>query len=451
MFHFLQYVSPTWYYRLAHQSTAAVLIDYDLLSAELLELVELDTAYITEQAIRLDAAYQGLIKGIIPNEEQCITDPAEKEPVENVLDNYRFLRKYYGTHWYVYVFILRLLSFHNPFRETSAFIKNLFVKRKPLYPDQKVQQRALASFDRYDSKLLRAQPLVSVIIPTLNRYDYLKDVLADLEQQDYPNFEVLICDQTAPVNHSFYEGWSLDIRLIPQEEKALWLARNRCIQEAKGAYILLFDDDSRVEADWIAQHLKALDYHKVNISAGVTDTLVGGGLSQKSAYFHFSDVFDTGNAMVHKEVFHNVGLFDRQFEKQRMGDGEFGLRAFLNGYRLISNPGAKRIHLKVGTGGLRQMGSWDAFRPKSLLAPRPIPSVLYLSRKYFGNSSSVFWLLITVPPSLIPYKWKRNKRLRLLGMMTSFLLFPLLLIPVMKSWRSASKKLQEGDRIGHLI
>jgi glycosyltransferase involved in cell wall biosynthesis len=29
------------------------------------------------------------------------------------------------------------------------------------------------------------QPLVSVIIPTLNRYVYLKDVMEDLEKQDY--------------------------------------------------------------------------------------------------------------------------------------------------------------------------------------------------------------------------------------------------------------------------
>ena len=34
------------------------------------------------------------------------------------------------------------------------------------------------------------------------------------------------------------------------------------------------------------------------------------------------------------------------------------------------------------------MGSWDAFRPKSILAPRPVPSVLYYYRKYFGNKAA---------------------------------------------------------------
>src|SRR3546814_19276689 len=74
-------------------------------------------------------------------------------------------------------------------------------------------------------------------------------------------------------------------------------------------------------------------------------------------------------------------LFDRQFEKQRMGDGEFGLRAYLSGCIGISNPNAKRIHLKVGNGGLRQIGSWDGFRPTKLFATRPIPRLLYLPRR----------------------------------------------------------------------
>ena len=36
--------------------------------------------------------------------------------------------------------------------------------------------------------------------------------------------------------------------------------------------------------------------------------------------------------------------FDKQFEKMRMGDGEFGVRAYLKGYKNISNPNAYRKH-----------------------------------------------------------------------------------------------------------
>ena len=130
-----------------------------------------------------------------------------------------------------------------------------------------------------------------------------------------------------------------------------------------------------------------------------------------------------------------------------MGDSEFGLRAFLAGYRIVSNPDAKRIHLKVESGGLRQMGSWDAFRPKSLLAPRPVPSVLYLFRKYFGNGDAIKAICVLVPPSVVPYHLKANRVLRGLAYIGAVVLSPLLLFQAARAWREASRKLREGARI----
>jgi glycosyltransferase involved in cell wall biosynthesis len=305
-------------------------------------------------------------------------------------------------------------------------------------------------WDSFESRLLANKPFVSVVIPTLNRYKYLKDVLGDLEKQDYQNFEVILVDQSEPVEVDFYEGWKLDIKLIHQEEKALWLGRNKAVSASKGDYILLFDDDSRVEKDWIKNHLKCIDFFDSKISAGVTHTLVGGGLGRKETYFHLSDVFDTGNAMLHKSIFVEVGLFDRQFEKQRMGDAEFGLRSLLGGFNIVSNPFAKRIHLKVETGGLRQMGSWDALRPRSLFAPRPVPSVLYLIRKYYGNLEAIFYLIKNIPQSYIPYKFKKNKAVRLFYGIAFPLFLPVAIFAVIKSWRIASEKIKEGALIAQL-
>jgi glycosyltransferase involved in cell wall biosynthesis len=44
-------------------------------------------------------------------------------------------------------------------------------------------------------------PSISVIIPTYRREEPLKDTLDDLLKQDYPNFEVLVIDQTATHSH----------------------------------------------------------------------------------------------------------------------------------------------------------------------------------------------------------------------------------------------------------
>src|SRR5690606_34012180 len=152
-----------------------------------------------------------------------------------------------------------------------------------------------------------------------------------------------------------------------------------------------------------------------DLSSGVSLSVVGAEVPPHYNYFRWSDQLDTGNVLLKKDIFRKIGLFDRQFEKQRMGDGEFGLRAYLAGYKNVSNPKAKRVHLKVGQGGLRQMGSWDGWRPKKWNAPRPVPSILYLSRKYHGDKLSKLWIIPHILPSIIPYRFKNKKSLKLLS------------------------------------
>ncbi len=436
MFDFLKYVNPGNYYRLVHQMPQNILS----FPVEVEQRVGYNN-FVSEQ---MDIAYQYLQSGWIPkgNDQR---NPLQDQMIKSVEDNYIFINRFFSVTQVLWVFIVRLLSLKNPLLELQSYWKALKYKRV------KIEPKEYLNFVCFQSDLIQSKPLVSVIIPTLNRYEYLKDVLIDLEKQDYTHFEVIVCDQSEPLDEAFYKGWKFEIQYIPQEERALWLARNRCIQQSKGEYILLFDDDSRVKQDWISNHLKCLEFFQVGISAGVTHTLVGGGIGKKDGYFHLSDVFDTGNAMVKREVFENVGLFDRQFEKQRMGDSEFGIRSLLGGYLVLSNPWANRVHLKVETGGLRQMGSWDALRPNSIFAPRPIPSVLYLIRNYHNAHEAIFYLIKNIPQSYIPYKFKGQKKAKFIVLLAFPLWFPLALISVIKSWNLSSRKLRNGSLIERLI
>ncbi|MFN4299843.1 MAG: glycosyltransferase family 2 protein [Thermaurantimonas sp.] len=437
---------PVWYNYLPYEGDCPYFPDYDKLSSTSNKtLLNLDLAYSCREVTKIDAAYQAWNKGFI------LQDPTIKLNTEGIKptisDNYRFVRKYFHPFWSWYILSLRILTLHNPIKEIAAFIKNLRVRRIDLY--EKVYPHE-HSFQQFESRLLKSAPKVSVIIPTLNRYHYLRDALNDLEKQYYKNFEVIVVDQSEPFQPEFYEQFHLDLKLIRQEEKALWLARNTAIKLSGAEYLLLFDDDSRVAPDWISQHLKCLDYFNAEISSGVSISAVGAKIPENYSFFRWGDQVDTGNVMIHRRVFEKVGLFDRQFEKQRQGDGEFGLRAYLAGFKNVSNPYAKRLHLKVGEGGLRQMGSWDGFRPKSWLAPRPVPSVLYLTRKYFGNKAAIHSLLTGVPPSLIPYRFKRQPILLLFGSLLVFPFFPFVCWQVFKSWRIADKMLKEGAKIEYL-
>ncbi|GGI58027.1 glycosyltransferase family 2 protein [Winogradskyella haliclonae] len=435
LFNFLKYLQPTHYFGLKTKNGHLIFPKVDTwISSQFEE----DIRYKSQEAKHYDQSWRAIQNGCV-NFSNPITETVEL----SVFDNYIFSRKYFSKAWVFYVCLIRILSLKNPIKEISAFIKTKHVKRY-IFGNEIVN---FNDYRNFESQLLREQPLVTVIIPTLNRYRYLKDVLTDLEQQDYTNFEVIVIDQSEPYQAEFYKGFNLDLRVEYQEEKALWLARNTAIKQSNGNYILLFDDDSRVEKNWISQHLKTLDFFNADMSSGVSISKVGDKVPTHYAYFKISDQLDTGNVLLRKDIFKNIGLFDRQFEKQRMGDGEFGLRAFLNGYKNISNPYAKRLHLKVGSGGLREMGSWDAFRTKNLFQPRPIPSVLYFYRHYFGAKRSLLSVLRTVPISVVPYKYKSNRVMLLLSSFIAILLSPLIIVQVAKSWRLASKKLKDGPKI----
>ena len=441
LFGFLKYLQPTHYFQLYRKDGTSIFPQAAKLPKEIVAQLQEEVGFESTLAREYDLSWQAVNKGYIG----AVETYASFEAVP-IVDEYRFVRKYFHPVWVFYVLLLRLLSFKNPFREIAAWRKTRNQKRSAYYNNP----ISYPDWQNFDSALVKSKPLVSVIIPTLNRYDYLKDVLGDLEKQDYKNFEVIVVDQSAPYRKTFYENYTLDIQLFYQEERALWLARNEAIKKAKGDYILLFDDDSRVGLDWISNHLKCLDFFDADISSGVSLSVVGGEIPKNYAFFCYSSQLDTGNVLLKKDVFRDIGLFDRQFENQRMGDGEFGLRAYLNGYKNISNPHASRVHLKVGSGGLREMGSWDAFRPKNLLAPRPIPSVLYLTRKYFGNVASRRMIVRSILPSIVPYRFKKNKALKVISFLLLPVFLPLIGWQVRKSWKLAGLKLKEGEIIDFL-
>lgn len=441
LFAFLKYVQPTHYFRLFKNNGASIFPIIESLPIHIFDQLIQDDSYGSDLAKTYDLSWQAIQKGYIGTTKCYATFE-----VIPLVDEYRFIRKNFNVIWVFYILFLRLMSFKNPIKELKCVLESRHCKRINYSNTPIVYE----NYKNFKSDLLNSQPLISVVIPTLNRYKYLKDVLKDLEQQDYKNFEVIIVDQTDDFKEHFYTDWNLNLRFWYQEEKALWRARNEAIQASKGEYVLLYDDDSLIEPDWITQHIKTLDFFKADLSSGVSISTVGAKVPDNYAYFRVSDQLDTGNVLLKKSIFKEIGLFDRQYEKQRMGDGEFGLRSYLNGYLNVSNPFAKRIHLKVGTGGLRQMGSWDGFRPKNWFGPRPVPSVLYQFRKYYGGKAAFLAILKTVPPSIIPYRFKGNKMMLLLGVLFSVIIAPLIVFQVCKSWRLASLKLKQGGLIDKL-
>jgi len=438
IFKFIRYANPAWQFNIQPVTPQfPSCIDIELAKNSGL----MDERYDSLSARLADAGFYMWNKGMLLESTQEETEQLARLSPPTVADEYVFIQKYWGKVWSSYAYLSRLCSLHNPIKETRGYLKARSVKKINVFQSP----HEYPAYETFQSELVASNPLVAVIIPTLNRYEYLKDVLHDLEKQSYKNFEVIVVDQSTQFKKEFYKTFELNIHLIYQFEKELWTARNKAIRATSAEYLLFFDDDSRVESDWIHEHLKCLDFFKADISAAVSLAKVGMKVPENYRYFRWADQFDSGNAMVHRSVFKQIGLFDEQFNGQRMGDGEFGYRAYRLGFKSISNHKAFRVHLKVPSGGLREMGSWDGFRPKKWFAPKPVPSVIYLFRKYLSPALCRQALKLGIMLSNVPYRKKGSSGMLFMSVCLTVIKSPILLIQFFKA-NTIAQKMMLNDK-----
>lgn len=433
VFDFIKYVRPIWQFNIDLPTEVAIMPPNCMEREDI--VCHVDLAYETLSAQLADLSYRMINTGYLLETKSVNWSSTGSVLPPSLKDEYIFVKKYWGIQWAFFTLLKRLIALYNPIKEVKAFLASRRVEKVRLFENVK----DWSDYDSFESATIDSNPIVTVIIPTLNRYTYLLDALKDLERQTYKNVEVIVVDQSDNFNPVFYTNFDIKIRLIRQPNKALWTARNEAIKMAEGDFILLFDDDSRVRPDWITQHLKCLDYFNADVSAGVSFAVHGGKISKSYNFFRLADQFDSGNAMLRRRVFEKTGLFDQCFNGMRMGDGEFGFRLYRNGINSISNPKASRIHIKAREGGLRDMGSWDGFRVKKFLDPKPVPSVLYLYRKYFPHRLYKHAVFMGIIFSNVPYRFKGNSSMLLLSIAIAILKSPLLLIQYRKSFRIAKQ------------
>lgn len=117
--------------------------------------------------------------------------------------------------------------------------------------------------------------MISVIIPTYNRADILKECLEHLSRQTCrpQDFEVVVVndggtDATPTVVQSFVDSGKISVRYFEKKNEGQGIARNFGITQANGDVIAFIGDDILVREDWVQQHL---DMHRAHPeeSAGV--------------------------------------------------------------------------------------------------------------------------------------------------------------------------------------
>jgi glycosyltransferase involved in cell wall biosynthesis len=98
-----------------------------------------------------------------------------------------------------------------------------------------------------------ALPVVSVIIPTHNRWPLVGDAVGSVLAQSYRHFELIVVDDgSTDGTHAKLAEFGPRLRLIRQPRKGVSAARNKGVSVARGRYLAFLDSDDL----WLPEKLK---------------------------------------------------------------------------------------------------------------------------------------------------------------------------------------------------
>jgi glycosyltransferase involved in cell wall biosynthesis len=206
------------------------------------------------------------------------------------------------------------------------------------------------------------KPFFSIIIPTYNRPEKLKDCLEAIAQLDYPRdcFEVVVVDDgsSQPLNDLITPFQDqLSIQLIRQENSGPATARNTGAKYAKGEFLAFTDDDCQPMANWLQAFAQKFEEFPESLLGGYTiNQLTDNPYSEASqllidyiySYYNTNrdraSFFASNNFALAKTLFDKLGGFDVTFPLAAAEDREFCDRCSSYGYPLIYVPEARIYH-----------------------------------------------------------------------------------------------------------
>ena len=192
-------------------------------------------------------------------------------------------------------------------------------------------------------------PFLSVIIPTYNENDLLKLCLDNLCKQSLSldKYEIIIVNNSLTSSPEILVNGYKNARLLYEDKKGSYAARNKGIHNAKGEILAFTDADCIPSFNWLENGVSSLiNTENCGIVGGNVELfyhnpsyLTMAELYEQSFAFNQKSYIEnihfsvTANLFTYKNVFDKVGLFDNSL--QSSGDLEWGNRVYSAGLKLV--------------------------------------------------------------------------------------------------------------------
>lgn len=219
--------------------------------------------------------------------------------------------------------------------------------------------------------------LISILIVNFNGKHFLKDCFQSIKNQTYKNFEVILVDNNSndksiewveKSNYNFVKTIKLD------KNYGFGIANNEGFKKASGNYILLLNNDTILESDFLENLINPILENDYEIASPLIlykdrpeiidkagghllypDGLNRGrgcGMPINQVELNQCEVFypDGCCALISRKVIEELGFFDEDFYLYGE-DTDLGLRYRLSGYKTLFVPSAVLFHVHSGTAG----------------------------------------------------------------------------------------------------
>jgi len=223
---------------------------------------------------------------------------------------------------------------------------------------------------------LKAEPLVSIVIPSRDNAAFLARCLTSIfDQTSYGKFEVIIVDNRSIEAETFalYRSYKEEPRLRVvgyNEEFNFARACNIGAANAQGSLILFLNNDTEIQhEDWLQLMVQWFELPDIGMVGpklrhangtiqsagtiiglgGVAAHLFGSYVASQSSMFGSDDWYrncmsvTAACMMVRREAYDKVGGFDERY-RLNFQDVVFGVRVYEAGYRIVYTPHVTLLH-----------------------------------------------------------------------------------------------------------
>ncbi len=114
-------------------------------------------------------------------------------------------------------------------------------------------EQVVTFMDWIDQAPMPAGPLVSVVLPTRDRREFLERAIASVTAQSYSNWELVIVDDGSVDSTPDFLAQIADPRIVRRHSggRGVCAARNVALDHMTGGLVAYLDDDNIMHRDWL--------------------------------------------------------------------------------------------------------------------------------------------------------------------------------------------------------